>query len=145
MFVLPSVLRIVRDIIGFIILWIIVSIPVYFAAKLVTGGRAHFGQAMLATLVGPIVFAIVLAIGYFVAASIFSGLGLLALLIAFLAWIWVYKATFGTGWLQAFGIAIISVIVGIILIAILELAGLMIRNVLIPNLVIVLQFALLIR
>ena len=52
-------------IIGLIILWIIVSIPVWLAGKAVTGGKATFGDAMIATLVGPIVYAITLFIvGY---------------------------------------------------------------------------------
>jgi hypothetical protein len=106
-----------------VILWIIISIPVYFAAKLIVGSRAHFGSAMLATLVGPIIFAIVLAIGYYFAARVFAGLSLLALLVAFLAWIWVYKAAFHTGWLHAFGIAVLAVIIAIVILALLALLG----------------------
>jgi hypothetical protein len=118
-----SGLTLVTTIIGLLILWIIVSIPVYFAAKLLVGSRAHFGSAMLATLVGPIIFAIVLGIGYYLAARIFAGLDLLALLIAFLAWIWVYKAAFHTGWLHAFGIAILAIIIAIVILALLALLG----------------------
>src|SRR5579862_3017860 len=99
---MPSDLTLITGIIGLVILWIIISIPVYFAAKLIVGSRAHFGSAMLATLVGPIVFGVVLALGYYLTARLFAGLSLLALLLAFLAWIWVYKALFHTGWLHAF-------------------------------------------
>ena len=49
-------------IIGLIILWIIVSIPVWLAGKAVTGGKATFGEAMIATLFGPIVYAVTLFI-----------------------------------------------------------------------------------
>ena len=37
-------------IIGLIILWIVVSIPVWIAGKAITGGKGTFGEAMLATL-----------------------------------------------------------------------------------------------
>ncbi len=129
-FVYPSLLKLAKDLIGLLLLWIIVSIPVYLAAKVFTGGRAHFVQALLATLVGPIIFALVLALGYAITSKVAGGLGIVALFFAFLVWVWVFKATFRTGWIQAFGIAILSVIVGIILIAILEFVGLMFRNVL---------------
>jgi hypothetical protein len=120
---LPGTATLVADIIALLILWIIVSIPVYFAAKLLVGPRAHFGSAMLATLVGPIVFAIVYGLGYYLTSSFFVGLGILALLLAFLAWIWVYKAVFHTGWLHAFGIAILAIVIAIILLALLALLG----------------------
>ncbi|PSN82035.1 hypothetical protein B9Q11_03115 [Candidatus Marsarchaeota G2 archaeon ECH_B_SAG-F08] len=98
--------------IGLIILWIIVSIPVYFAAKLVTGGKSGFAQAMLATLIGPIVFAIVLAISsFFLGVVVGASATVLALFLAFLAWLAVYKGIFGTGWLGAFGIAVIAVVI----------------------------------
>ncbi len=121
--VFPSGAALITTIIGLILLWIVVSIPVYFAAKVLVGGKAHFTEAMLATLVGPIVFAIVLGVGYYITSRIFSGLGFLALILAFLAWIWVYKAAFRTGWLQAFGIAILAIIIAIIIVALLALIG----------------------
>jgi hypothetical protein len=137
LFVLPSTLTLVRDLIGLLILWIIVSIPVYLAAKLLTGGRARFSRAMIATLIGPIVFALVLVVGFVITSAIAGGLGILALFLAFIAWIWVFKGEFRTGWIQALGIAILSVIVGVVLIALLELAGLMFHNVLLVNLAMV--------
>jgi hypothetical protein len=99
-----------------IALWIVVSIPVYIAAKAVTGGKASLGQAMIATLLGPIVFAIVRAI-----AILFLGFlgvapsALLALVLAFIAWLWVYKSSFDTGWLQALGIALLAIVVFFVL------------------------------
>jgi hypothetical protein len=125
MFIVPklSVLTLVFDLIGLIILWIIVSIPVYFAAKILVGGRASFGSAMLATLVGPIIFVMVLAIGDYLTSKIYPSLEIVALLVAFLTWIWVYKAAFRTGWLHAFGIAILAIIIAIIILAILAVFG----------------------
>lgn len=45
-------------VVGLIILWVIVSIPVYIAGKIVTSGEATLGDAMVATLFGPIVYAV---------------------------------------------------------------------------------------
>jgi len=96
-------------IIGLIVLWIIVSIPVWLAGKAVTGGKATFGEAMIATLFGPIVYAITLFIvGYLVGALIGSSAYIIALILAFIAWVWVYKASFRTGWLGAIAIAILA-------------------------------------
>ena len=57
-------------IISLIILWIVISIPVWLAGKAITGGKATFGDALLATLAGPIVFAIVtFVVDFFLGAS----------------------------------------------------------------------------
>lgn len=103
-------------VIGLVILWAVISIPVWLAAKLVTGGKASLGSAMAATLLGPIVYVIVLfaadlLLGVFIGGSAFFW----GFLLAFLAWLGVYKAVFDTGWLGALGIAVLAVIVFIIL------------------------------
>ena len=96
-------------IIGLIILWIIVSIPVWLAGKAVTGGKATFGDAMIATLFGPIVYAItIFVVGYFLGAAIGSSAYIIALILALIAWIWVYKASFRTSWLGGIAIAILG-------------------------------------
>ncbi|MHB1907406.1 MAG: hypothetical protein ACYCQJ_00890 [Nitrososphaerales archaeon] len=139
LFLFPRVLGLAEDLIGLFIVWIVVSIPVYVVAKLLTGGRARFSQAMIVTLVGPIVFAIVLAIGYELASSLVSGLGFLALFFAFLTWVWVFKASFGTSWIGAFAIAIISTITAGVIIGLLELAGLLFRHILFSNLIVIIS------
>ena len=102
-------------IIGLIILWIIVSIPVWLAGKAVTGGKATFGDAMIATLFGPIVYAVVLfVVGYFLGGAIGSSAYIIALVLALIAWIWVYKASFRTGWLAGIGIAILAWIIFVV-------------------------------
>ena len=99
-------------IVGLIILWIVVSIPVWLAGKAVTGGKATFGDAMIATLFGPIVYAVTLIIvDFFLGALIGSSAYIIALILAFVAWIWVYKASFKTGWLGGVAIAILAVII----------------------------------
>jgi hypothetical protein len=95
-----------------IILWIVVSIPVWLAGKTVTGGKGTFGEAMLATLFGPIVYAVTLIlVDVFLGTIIGPGAYIIALILAFIAWIWVYKASFKTGWLGGIAIAILAVII----------------------------------
>jgi len=103
-------------VIGLIILWIIVSIPVWLAGKAVTGGKATFGDAMIATLFGPIVYAVTLIIvGYFLGTLIGSTAYIIALILALIAWIWVYKASFRTGWLGGIAIAILAWILFVVI------------------------------
>ena len=103
-------------VIGFIILWIIVSIPVWLAGKAVTDGKATFGDAMIATLFGPVVYAVTLIIvGYFLGTLIGSTAYIIALILALIAWIWVYKASFRTGWLGGIGIAILAWIIFVVI------------------------------
>jgi hypothetical protein len=117
-----TVLGIVETVVGLIILWIVISIPVWLAGKAVTGGKATFGEAMLATLAGPIVYVITLiAVSYFLGALIGSIAYVIALVLAFIAWIWVYKASFETSWLRGFAIAILAVILFIVIGFILNL------------------------
>lgn len=99
-------------IIGLVILWIVISIPAWLAGKAITGGKSTFGDAMVATLVGPIVyFVILIAVDFVLGTLIDSGAFIIALTLAFIAWIWVYKSSFGTGWLGGLGIAILAVII----------------------------------
>jgi hypothetical protein len=101
-------------IIGLVALWILVSIPVWIAAKILTLGRAKFTRAMLVTAVGPIVYAVVFLASSAILSIAFGESGWLpvvALVIAFIAWIGVFKKGFDTGWLRALGIAILATVV----------------------------------
>ncbi len=101
-------------IIGLLVLWIIVSIPVWIAAKILTSGRVKFSRAMLVTALGPIIYAIV----FFIFAALLTVIvgdptvpTIIGFIVAFIAWIGVFKKGFDTGWLRAFGIAILAIIV----------------------------------
>ena len=103
-------------IISLLILWIIVSIPVWLAGKALTGGEASFGDALLATLAGPIVYAIVtFVIDFFLSAVIGSAAFVFGYILALIAWVWVYKASFGTGWLKAVLIALLAWVIFVVL------------------------------
>jgi hypothetical protein len=57
-------------IIGLLVVWIIVSIPVWIAAKIFTLGRVKFSRAMLVTALGPIIYAIV----FFISAALLTAI-----------------------------------------------------------------------
>jgi hypothetical protein len=107
-----TLLNLLVAIIGLVILWIIVSIPVYIAGKIVTAGKSTLGEAMIATLLGPIVYALtVIVVDFFLGAIIGAGAYTWAIILALIAWVGVYKASFETGWLGAIAIAILAIIV----------------------------------
>jgi len=75
---------------------------------------------MLATLLGPIVYVIVLVATDFVLGGLLGTTGyVLSLILAFIAWIGVYKAMFKTGWLGAFAVAILALIVFVVMLLII--------------------------
>lgn len=110
----PEITAIIAVIVGLIALWIIVTVPVWIAAKILTLGKARFTRAMLVAAVGPIVYAIVFFISV---AALTIALGDLAIpafvafIIAFIAWIGVFKKGFETGWIRALAIAILAIVV----------------------------------
>lgn len=99
------------------IAWIFASIPVYIAARIIVGKKASMGKAMLATLVGPIVFTIAIVLS---SITLYLFLGelssLLAIILAFLAWLASYKTIFDVGWIGALSIAIVSSIIFLIIV-----------------------------
>jgi hypothetical protein len=76
--IVPAVLgieipSIVALLIALVILWVIASIPVYIAGKIVTRGRASFGATMGATLGGILVYLVVLfGVSFFLSAVLGS-------------------------------------------------------------------------
>jgi hypothetical protein len=97
-----------------IILWAIVSIPVWLAAKIITRGKARFTRAMLVTAVGPVVYGIVFFISNAALAAT-GGFVFVSFILAFIAWIAVFKYGFDTGWLRALGIAVLATVVFIVI------------------------------
>ena len=106
-----SVISLLIFAVGLIIIWIIVSIPVFIAARLVTP-NASFRDAMVATIFGPIIYVVtIFAVDYFFGVIVGSQGYILALILAFIAWIWVFKASFRTGWLRGLAIALLAILV----------------------------------
>lgn len=101
---------------AFVAIWVIASFPAYIAGKMVTGGKATFGGAMGATLGGVVVYALtIVLVGFFLGAVIGPTAIVWGVILGFVAFLGVYKSAFHTGWLGAFGIAVISVLVALIL------------------------------
>jgi hypothetical protein len=107
---------IIFSIISLLILWIVVSIPVWLAGKAITGKHATFGDALIATLAGPIVyFVVTFIVDFFLSSIIGSTAYVFGYILALIAWIWVYKASFETGWIKALLIAIMAWIIFVVL------------------------------
>ncbi len=103
-------------IIGLIVLWIIISIPVYFAGKIIKGGMCSLGNAMVATLFGPLVYFIVFMLSSLLLGVIIGkSAHIWAILLAFLAWLGVYKSSFKTGWIEALGIAVLAIAIFVVI------------------------------
>jgi hypothetical protein len=126
-----TILEIVEIAVALFVVWIIVSIPAWIAGKVVTKGEANFREAMLATLLGPIIYIIVLVAADLLLGGLLGSTGyIVAFILAFIAWVWVYKAIFKTGWLGGFAIAILALIVFVVMLFIL---GILLVG-LVPNL-----------
>jgi hypothetical protein len=112
-----DIVQLIIAIIVLLIGWVIVSIPLWLAAKVLTEGRATMGAAMLGMLLGGIVFVIVYAATYLV-TNIFTSSSIaviVASILSFLAFLGLYKMLFNVGWLRALAIAILAVIFAVII------------------------------
>jgi hypothetical protein len=107
-------------VIGIIMLWVATSIPVYIGGKFVRGKAATFGEAISATLLGTLVYLVI-----FYMTSIILGTNI-GFILAFIAWLAIYRNAFDTGWLNALGIVIVSWLIlhaiDLLLISILKVA-----------------------
>lgn len=94
---------------GLMVLWAVVSVPVYFAGKVIKGDQVGFGDAMTATLAGVVVYYIVYyVVAFALVAVIGSPAGVLALVLGLLAWLAAFKASFRTSWTGALGIVVLA-------------------------------------
>ncbi|PWU80044.1 MAG: hypothetical protein DLM72_14260 [Candidatus Nitrosopolaris wilkensis] len=89
---------------------------------------------MLVTAAGPILYALVLIISTslisFVIGNQSATITSLGLIIAFVAWIYVFKRGFETGWIKAVGIALFAIVLFVFMSIVIAL----ITHVLVPNL-----------
>jgi small-conductance mechanosensitive channel len=102
----------VLGILGFIVLWVLISLSLYFASRL-TGVRTSFGSAMVTSLLA--------AIAFFLVDTIFSLVGLHAIgvLLGIIAVLFVIKSRERIGWLHALGISVLTIIILVIILAVL--------------------------
>jgi|YelNatPaOPRAMG01_1025707.scaffolds.fasta_scaffold51135_2 hypothetical protein len=107
-----------------IVTWVIISIPVYLAAKIMTGGKATFIEALLGSVAGPIVYFVTLGLAEGFLSLVFFPISIpVGFLLALLALLWVYKAVFGTSWLGAFLIALVATVFTIVLAELLAIVA----------------------
>ena len=98
--------------VGFFISWFVVSVPVYFAGKIVTAGKSTLSDAMVATLFGPLTYtATLFAFNYIFGAIAYVW----SLILAFVVWVWVFKASFKISWLASLALSIFALFVFLIL------------------------------
>ncbi len=103
-------------VIALLILWVVISIPVYFAGKTITLGKASFGDAMGATLGGGVAYFVVYyGVALFLGTLLGASAPVFALMLALLVWLAVFRASFDTGWLQAIGIVAIAWVILLVL------------------------------
>lgn len=99
-----------------IIFGIIIVVPVlWLAGRALVGGRkARFSDAIWIVVLGIVIDVIV---GVLVNSTLLSSI------IMFFVWLGLIKHFFDCGWLKAFAIAILSVIIFVVIVAILAIIG----------------------
>lgn len=97
----------------------VVTLPIYIAAKVVSK-KASFGRALVAALLGPFVFFVVFAVIGTLTLLTFAVLLPLAFVIALIVLIYFYAEIFGTSFLGGLLISIIAVIISFIILVILS-------------------------
>jgi hypothetical protein len=111
--------------VSLMVLWTIVSIPVWISARALSAKQGKFSRAMLVTLAGPMMSMIVYFISTRLLILLFSlgnkyyyslsSINMIGIVLAFVGWIYVFRKGFETGWIRAVGIAIVAVIVFVII------------------------------
>ena len=95
--------------IGLVVLWLVASVPVYFAGKMIKGERAAFGSALGATLGGVIAYYVVFfVVALPLGAVVGPSADVIALVLGLLAWLAVFRGSFHTSWLGAVGIVVLA-------------------------------------
>ncbi len=89
--------------------WIVSSIIIFIVTKIL-GEKEGFGTALLAGLVGAIIYAI---------AGFLLGHGLISAIIGGIFWLWALHHLYSMGWLKALAVAVIvwliTILVGLFL------------------------------
>lgn len=112
----PSTLvGIVILVVGLLLLWVVVSVPVYFAGKALTGGRSDLGDAMGATLGGTVAYLVVYAAADFVLGGVIGAAAApVAVVLALAGWLAAYKIAFRTSYARAVGIVLLSWVIFVV-------------------------------
>ena len=118
MYNLPSLATLGWLILVFFVLWVVISLPIYIASRVMVSRRkATLGRAIITTFIAIIAFILL--------ASIFGLIfPFLGLLMGFLGILAVLRVMYDIGWVYAFVMAIVAFIFIIVISTILALLGL---------------------
>jgi hypothetical protein len=108
-----SVADAVLGIIGLIVLWVLISLSLYFTSRL-TGVRTSFGSAMVTSLLAGLAFFVVYMF------SILVGLHAIGVLLGIIAVVFVIKNRERIGWLHALGISVLTIIILVIILVVMH-------------------------
>ncbi len=98
---------------------VVVTLPIYLAAKVVAK-KASFGRAIIAAFLGPVLFYIVFVLIGSLTALAFGFLLPLAFIIALIFLIYFYSVIFDTSFLGGLLIAIIAVLITVVIMFLLS-------------------------
>jgi hypothetical protein len=84
--------------------WLIVSLAVFTAGKLIAGSRATFSKSLALIFIGVVIVSVTYAVASIGLTPVVGGI------IAFIVWLFLIRVFFEVGWLSAFLIAILAVI-----------------------------------
>lgn len=106
--------------IAILVAWVVISIPLYFAAKIISGRHATFLKALLASLIAPFFVFVVFTI-FFVLFSVLTPFISIpiALIFSILALSYIYGVIFNTSLAGGFAIAILAFVLSFIIFAVL--------------------------
>jgi len=108
-----SVADAVLGILVFIVIWVLISLSLYFASRL-TGVQTSFGSAMVTTLLAGLAFFVVYMF------SLLIGLQVIGVLLGIIAVIFVIKSRERIGWLHALGISVLTIIILVIVLVVMH-------------------------
>lgn len=98
---------------------VVAALPIYLAARVVSK-KATFGRALLAALLGPVIFFGVLFLVGTLTLIVFAFLLPLAVIVALAFLVYFYAVIFDTSFLGGFAIAIIAVLISFIIMMLLS-------------------------
>ena len=99
---------------SFIVVWMLTSLAVFAAGRVIAGSYATFPKASALILVGAVLIGLTYLAASFILSPIFGWIA------ALLVWLGLIKYFFGTGWIGAFLIAILAwIILGLLALGLL--------------------------
>lgn len=93
--------------------WLVTALAVFFAARVVAGSRATYARALALTLIGVVTISL-----FSLILTVLLG-SLVGSILVFAIWLALIKSFFQTGWLGAFGIAVLAIFMLVVIMVIL--------------------------